>query len=132
MSDNEGKQSVPEVLSRAQMIEFDEGDLLYKNSDFENTNIERRVSDMSRQIGELTNLVLSLTEMLSSNIREGNGLNTLSSEPNVRSDRFKQLFVRHTYHKHCVVEVITVIAFYGFVMDSKDAQRECGGVINNV
>ena len=41
---------------------------------------------MSRQIGELPNIVLSLTERLSSNTREGKGLNTLSSEPNGRSD----------------------------------------------
>ena len=65
MSDNENEQSVPDVLSRAQMIEFDEGDLLNRNSDFENNNIERRFSDRSRQIGELANIVLSLTERLS-------------------------------------------------------------------
>ena len=41
---------------------------------------------MNRQIDEITNIVLSLTEKLSSNIREGNCLNTLSSEPNGRSD----------------------------------------------
>ena len=35
MSDNESEQSVPEVLSRAQMIEFDQCDLLNRNSDFE-------------------------------------------------------------------------------------------------
>ena len=40
---------------------------------------------MRCQIGELTNIVLSLTERLSSNTK-GNGLSTLSSEPNVRSD----------------------------------------------
>ena len=86
MSDNESEQSLPEVLSRAQMAEFDEGNLLKRNRDFENDKIERRFSDMSRQISELTNIVLSLTERLSSKTREGNGLNTLSSEPNGRSD----------------------------------------------
>ena len=84
MSDNESEQSLPEVLSRTHMIDFDEGDLLYRNRDFENDNIERKFSDMSRQIGELTNIVISLTEKLSSNTDEGNGLNTLSSEPNGR------------------------------------------------
>ena len=67
MSDNESEQSVRDVLSRAQMIEFDGGDLLKRNGHFENNYIERRFSDMSRQIGELTNIVLSLTGRLSSN-----------------------------------------------------------------
>ena len=86
MSGNEIELGVPDVLSRAQMIEFDEGDLLNRKNDVEHNNIERRFSDMSRQIGELPNIVLSLTERLSSDIREGNGLNTLSSDTNGRSD----------------------------------------------
>ena len=62
MSDSESEQSVPDVLFRAQMIEFDEGDLLNRNGDFENNNIEGRFSDMSCQIGELTNIMLSLSK----------------------------------------------------------------------
>ena len=62
--------------------EFDEGELLNRHNDVEHNNIERRFSDMSRQIGELTNIALSLTERLSSNTREGNGLNTLFFDPN--------------------------------------------------
>ena len=77
MSDSESQSSVPDVLSRAQMVEFDEGDLLNRNN-IEHNNIERRFSDMSSQIGELTNIVLSLTEKLSANTREGIGLNSLS------------------------------------------------------
>ena len=56
MSDNESEQSLPEVLSSAQMAEFDEGDLLNRNRDFENDNNERRFSEMSRQISELLTL----------------------------------------------------------------------------
>ena len=48
---------VPSVLSWAQMVEFDEGDLLNRNNDVEHINLERRFSDMSRQIGELTNTI---------------------------------------------------------------------------
>ena len=88
MSENECEQSVPEVLIRAQIILFDEGDLLNRNGDLENYNIERRFSELSRQIGELTNIVLSVTERLFSNAREGNSLHTLSSEPNGRSDTY--------------------------------------------
>ena len=41
---------------------------------------------MSRQIGELTNIVVSSNERLSSITREENGLNTLSFDPKGRSD----------------------------------------------
>ena len=85
MSDNESDHSVPEVLSRAQMIEFDDGEIIDGNRDFDNNRIEQRFCDKNRQIGELTDIVLSLTEKLSSNIREGNGSNPLSTEPNSRS-----------------------------------------------
>ena len=84
MSDNESEQSVLEVLSRAQMNEYDDGDLLNRKKDSENNNIKRRVSDMSRPIGEIINIVLPLTERISPDTREGNVLNTLSSEPNGR------------------------------------------------
>ena len=84
MSDNESVLCVPDVLSRDQMIEF-EGDLLNRNNNVDHKNIERRFSDISCQIGELTNIILSLIERLSSNNREGNGLNTLSFDPNGRS-----------------------------------------------
>ena len=41
---------------------------------------------MKRQIGELTDLVLALTQKISSNPREGNGLNTVTTSTNSRSD----------------------------------------------
>ena len=41
---------------------------------------------MKIKIGELTNIVLSLTEMLSSNIRERKELNVVSTESNSRCD----------------------------------------------
>ena len=68
------------------MIEFDEGDLLNRDGDFENNKIERRFSDMGRQIGELPNKVLSLTGRFSSNTREEQCLNASFSEPNGFSD----------------------------------------------
>ena len=42
---------------------------------------------MNRQISELTNLVLALTEKISSSNREGNELNTVSNIHEARSDR---------------------------------------------
>ena len=86
MSDSESESSVPDVLSMAQMVAFDEGDLLNRNNNVEHNNIERRFSDMSRQIGEITNIVLSLPERISSNTKEGNCLNTLSFDLISRSD----------------------------------------------
>ena len=50
MSENESELSVPDILSRTQMTEFDEDDLLNRNNDVEHNNIERRFSYMSRQI----------------------------------------------------------------------------------
>ena len=41
---------------------------------------------MNRQITELTNLVLTLTEKISSSNREGNNLNTVSIGHETRSD----------------------------------------------
>ena len=42
ISDDERESSVPYVLCRAQMIEFDEGDVLIGNNNVEHNNIERR------------------------------------------------------------------------------------------
>ena len=50
MSDNDSEQSVPEVLSKAQMNEYDEGDLLNRNKDSEKNNIKRRVSDVAQLV----------------------------------------------------------------------------------
>ena len=44
------------------MIEFDNGEILDRNREFDNSRIEQRFWEMNRQIGELANIVLSLTE----------------------------------------------------------------------
>ena len=75
------------MLSREQMIDFDNGDLLNQESKYDRNRIEQCFSDMNRQTGELTNVVLTLTEKISSN-RDGNAINALSNEPNIRSDRY--------------------------------------------
>ena len=48
---------------------------------------------MNRQIGELTGLVLALTQQISSNPREGNGLNTVTTRTNSRSDNWVRVFL---------------------------------------
>ena len=45
--------------------------------------------DINKQIGELTSLVKTLTEKLSSNPREGNGLNNPFTTDEARSDSDK-------------------------------------------
>ena len=91
-SDDESECSVPEVLTREQMNEFENENLLdYRSTDNRQT-VDQRFTEMNRQISELTNLVLALTEKISSNhtlpsnTREGNVPNTMSNEHGARSD----------------------------------------------
>ena len=86
MSDNESEASFPEVLTREQMIEFDSHDILNRQNNTERNVKGRRFNEMNSQIGELTDLVLALTQQISSNPREGNGLNTVTTSTNSRSD----------------------------------------------
>ena len=77
-SDAESEDIVPDVLTREQMSEFDNVDLLNYRNDTEQHAVNQRISEMNRQISELTNVVIALTENISSSNREGNGLNTVS------------------------------------------------------
>ena len=92
-SDAESESSIPEVLTREQMNDFDNGNLLDYGNETERRSVNQRFTEMNKQISELTNLVLALTEKISSNEttsssnREGNVLNTTSTENGTRSDR---------------------------------------------
>ena len=93
-SDTESESSVPEVLTREQINEFDNGNLLDFSGESERQAVNQRFTEMNRQISELTNLVLALTDKISSNEksssndREGNVPNiTTSNELDARSDR---------------------------------------------
>ena len=85
-SDNESERSVPEVLSRDQIDELDDGNLIRTDYNLEQRSIDQRFSDMNKQISDLTGLVLALTEKLSSNVREGNNKSTASDKTCTRSD----------------------------------------------
>ena len=78
--------SVPEVLSRDQIDELDNGNLIRTDNNPEQKSIDQRFSDMNKQISDLTGLVLALTEKLSSNSGEGNSQNTASVKTCARSD----------------------------------------------
>ena len=106
-SDAESESSVPEVLTREQMNEFDDGNLLDYRNESEHHTVNQRFNEMNKQISELTSLVIALTEKISSNDkasssnREGNNLNTVSIGHETRSDsnlasfyKFVDFFVR--------------------------------------
>ena len=86
MSDSESDTSFPEVLTREQKTDFDSNDVLNRQNIAERNPIDKRFCEMNRQIGEFTDLVLALTQKISSNQREGNELNTVTTNANRRSD----------------------------------------------
>ena len=93
-NDNERETSFPDILAREQMNEIDNDDLLSRQHNTETNMIDQRVNEMNRQIGELTNPVLALTQQISSNHREENGLDAATSSANSRSENvsFKNFY----------------------------------------
>ena len=91
-SDNESEASFPDILSREQMTELDSDNLLNDRNNVERNVIDQRFYEMNRQIRELTDLVLALTQQISSNHREGNGLNMAKPSANGHSDNFMRIF----------------------------------------
>ena len=85
-SNSESESNSPEDVTREQIIEFNDGDVLNYQHNTERDTVNQRFFDMNRQINELTNLVLALTEKISSSNREGNELNTVSNSYETRSD----------------------------------------------
>ena len=85
-SDNESETSLPDILSRDQMAELDTDDLLNRQRNTDGYSIDQRFNEINRQIGDLTNIVLTLTQQFSSNNREGNRLNVATINANSRSD----------------------------------------------
>ena len=55
-SDTESESSVPEVLTREQINEIDNGNLLDFSGESERQGVNQRFTEMNRQISELTNL----------------------------------------------------------------------------
>ena len=85
-SDTESECSVPENLSRDQMAEFDDENLI-RTSTSEQKSIDQQFLEMNKQISDLTGLVLALTGKISSNVGEGNKPSTASDKTCTRSDR---------------------------------------------
>ena len=91
-SDTESECSVTEVLSRDQIDELDDGNLIRTNNNSEQIPIDQRFSDMNKQISDLTGLVLASIEKLSSNNGEGNSQSTASDKACARSDTWSACF----------------------------------------
>ena len=85
-SDNESESSFPDVLFRDQIADLDADDLLHRQQSNDNLSIDRRFNEINRQIGDLTNIVLTLTNQFASVNGEGNRLNTATASANSRSD----------------------------------------------
>ena len=85
-SDNESECSVPEVFSRDQIADLDSINLISTERPSEQRTIDQRFIEMNRQINDLTGLVLALTEKITSNVGEGNGINSVSDKNGTRSD----------------------------------------------
>ena len=85
-SDAESEDSLPDVLTRDQINDFDGGDLLNYRNGIERHAVNQRFSKMDKQIREITNFVLALTERISSSNREGKDLSTVSNDHATRSD----------------------------------------------
>ena len=98
-SDSEGETSFPDVLSRDQIADLDSEDVLTRRQNNNNYDIDHRFNEINRQIGDLTDIVLSLTNQLASVNGEGNRLNAVTTNTNSRSDN-------DTWQSHCCSEDI--------------------------
>ena len=87
-SDNESEASFPELLSRDQMVDsdVDSDDVLTRRQNSNSYNIDQRFNEINRQIGDLTNIVLTLTNQFASVNGEGNRLNPATTSTDGRSD----------------------------------------------
>ena len=85
-SDNESEASFPELLSRDQMVDLDSDDVLTRRQNGNSYNIDQRFNEINRQIGDLTNIVLTLTNQFASVNGEGNRLNPATTSTDSRSD----------------------------------------------
>ena len=130
-SDDERETSFPDILSREQMIELDSDDLLNRQRDTKRDVIDQRFYEMNRQIGELTNLVLALTLQISSNTREGNGLNMATSSANSHSEtgRSSSTFLPCLPQSHFYTNIQKVVRFhrYTFFCTNYQLDRLCVG-----
>ena len=86
-SDSESDTSFPDVLSRDQIENLDSGGVLTRHHGNHNNSVDQRFNELNRQIGDLTSIVLTLTNQIASINGEGNRPNIATTSANSRSDR---------------------------------------------
>ena len=85
-SDSESDASFPDVLSRDQIENLDSEDVLTRHHGNHNNSVDQRFNELNRQIGDLTSIVLTLTNQIASINGEGNRPNIATTSANSRSD----------------------------------------------
>ena len=85
-SDSESDASFPDVLSRDQIENLDSEDVLTRHHCNHNNSVDQRFNELNRQIGDLTSIVLTLTNQIASINGEGNRPNIATTSANSRSD----------------------------------------------
>ena len=85
-SDSESDASFPDVLSRDQIENLDSEDVLTRHHGNHYNSVDQRFNELNRQIGDLTSIVLTLTNQIASINGEGNRPNIATTSANSRSD----------------------------------------------
>ena len=62
VSDSESECSIPDLLTKDQIDELDNENLIHSEQHSDQMTIDQRFSSMNRQLNELTGLLLALTE----------------------------------------------------------------------
>ena len=78
---NSSDMSLPEFSNRTFQLESDFKNFSEQEREHARIRIERRCNEMNRQIGELTTLVRTLTDRISSSDRRENGSNLSKKAP---------------------------------------------------
>ena len=74
------------MLSRDQIENLDSEDVLTRHHGNHNNSVDQRFNELNRQIGDLTSIVLTLTNQIASINGEGNRPNIATTSANSRSD----------------------------------------------
>ena len=70
------------------MVDLDSDDVLTRRQNSNSNNIEQRFNEINRQIGDLANIVLTLTNPFASVNGEENRLNPVTTSTDGRSDSY--------------------------------------------
>ena len=91
--DNASNLGLPGVGTRTFELENNDQSYGDQERDHERIRIESRFNELNKQVGELTSLVRTLTEKISSSNRGENGINSPRSRSTSHSDNKR--FLKH-------------------------------------